>query len=348
MRLPLGDDSVRRMTQALLDDPVIPQVPTALTDVVEQYKSEMLAVDRKLLAGTDSAPTVQHHVSRACTAVVDGFRRQIARGDSDEEALAAYLFRETYPYFSMSRLIDRSYTKPRGYAGDYLTIEMVYKNRAAGDRRLGRYIDRWFLEIPASRAVKNRRRLLAGIISGLADANGGAPLQVTSIASGPARELFDVVAGDRVGVDLRATCLDIDTDALAHAKATACRARVTERFRFVHANAVKVALGRADVDLGAQDLVYSVGLIDYLQDDLVVALLDWIHDRLRPGGTIVVGNFDVANPDKPFMDHLLQWRLIHRSAADLEALFRRSKFAAAPDVRTEATGINLFASAQRA
>jgi extracellular factor (EF) 3-hydroxypalmitic acid methyl ester biosynthesis protein len=48
------------------------------------------------------------------------------------------------------------------------------------------------------------------------------------------------------------------------------------------------------------------------------------------------------------MDHLLEWRLIHRTSAELEALFRRSKFADAPlKVCTEATGINLFASTQR-
>jgi extracellular factor (EF) 3-hydroxypalmitic acid methyl ester biosynthesis protein len=165
-------------------------------------------------------------------------------------------------------------------------------------------------------------------------------LHVTSTASGPARELFDVLAGGDSGIDLHATCLDVDAEALAYAEATACQARATERFRFVRANAVKVALGRGGVELREQDLVYTIGLIDYLRDDLVVALLDWIHDRLRPGGTIIVGNFDVANPCKPFMDHLLQWRLIHRSAADLEALFRRSKFAKAPfQVRTEGTGI---------
>ncbi len=330
---------------------MLPQIPATLTDAVEQFKSEMLALDRELLAGDDNETVTQLQLSAACTAVADDFRRHIARGGADEDELAAYMFRETFPYFSMSRLIDRSYVKPRGYAGDYLTIEMVYKNQAAGDRRLGRYIDRWFLDIPASCAVKNRRRLLADTIAELAGTKAtraGAPLHVTSIASGPARELFDVLA-DHPGIDLHATCLDVDAEALAYAKAAACRARATERFRFVRANAVKVALGRDDIELREQDLVYTIGLIDYLRDDLVVALLDWIHDRLRPGGTIIVGNFDVANPCKPFMDHLLEWRLIHGSAADLEALFRRSKFATAPfQVRTEGTGINLFASTQRA
>jgi extracellular factor (EF) 3-hydroxypalmitic acid methyl ester biosynthesis protein len=335
------------MGRALVEDSPVPYVALELSDSVEQFKSEMLALDRELVGGTDEKIGVQERVSRACATVVSDFRRLIAFGEEDEEALAEYVFRETFPYFSMSRLIDRSYAKPRGYAGDYLTIEMVYKNEAVGDRRLGSYIDRWFLDIPASCAVKNRRGLLADIITQSARTNGTAPLRVTSIASGPAREVFDAMA-EGTGIDMHATCLDVDAEALAYTKAAAIRSQVADRFCFVQANAVKVALGRDAVHLPAQDLMYSVGLIDYLRDEHVVSLLDWIHDRLRPGGTVIVGNFDVGNPDKAFMDHVLDWRLIHRSTSQLEALFGRSKFADAPlEVRTESTGINLFASTQR-
>jgi hypothetical protein len=42
--------------------------------------------------------------------------------------------------------------------------------------------------------------------------------------------------------------------------------------------------------------------------------LNWIHERLRPGGTAIVADFDVANPSKAVMDHLLDWKLIHRTA----------------------------------
>jgi hypothetical protein len=82
------------------------------------------------------------------------------------------MFRDTFPYFTLSR-IDRSYAKPRGHAGDYLTIEMLYNNQAGGDRRLGPYIDRWALDLPASHAVKNRRRLLTDVIMGVAAENPG-------------------------------------------------------------------------------------------------------------------------------------------------------------------------------
>lgn len=167
------------------------------------------------------------------------------------------------------------------------------------------------------------------------------------MASGPARELFDALRNHHTR-ELRATCVEIDHDALAYTRDIATRTRVADRFCFAQAIAVKVALGRASMQLSDQDLLYTVGLIDYLPDELVVALLDRIHDRLRSGGTAIVGNFEVANPSKALMDHLLEWKLIHRSAQHLVALFAQSKFGDAPvDVRGESTGVNLFAFATR-
>jgi extracellular factor (EF) 3-hydroxypalmitic acid methyl ester biosynthesis protein len=189
--------------------------------------------------------------------------------------------------------------------------------------------------------------LLADIIIAVAAANQHHEVQVTSVGSGPACELFDALGSPHTG-ELRATCVDIDDAALAYTHEIANRTGVADLFRFVQANAVKVALGRASIPLADQDLVYTVGLIDYLSDELVIALLDWIHDRLRPGGTAIVGNFDVANPSKALMDHLLDWKLIHRSAQQLVDLFALSKFGDAPvDVRAEGAGVNLFAVATR-
>ena len=48
------------------------------------------------------------------------------------------------------------------------------------------------------------------------------------------------------------------------------------------------------------------------------------------------------------MDHVLEWRLIHRTADDLRGLFARSRFGDAPvDVRAEEQGINLCAFCTR-
>lgn len=77
-------------------------------------------------------------------------------------------------------------------------------------------------------------------------------------------------------------------------------------------NLIYLALGRRQLNLPPQDLVYSIGLIDYFNDQLVVKLAD-AHQILRPGGRLVLGNFHPSNPSKAFMDYVLDWRLLHRS-----------------------------------
>ncbi|WP_051288607.1 class I SAM-dependent methyltransferase [Mycobacterium sp. URHD0025] len=319
--------------------------PLALT--AASFKAAMTAVDRLIIDGRATNDEVQSRVTSACNALSDQIHIHLRTGTPGTDEMGAFVHRETYPYLGLSTLIDRSYTKPRGYAGDYLTLQMVYDDQPDGVRRLGPYVDRWFLDIPASRAVKNRRKLLRDIIVDAARARHGRPTAITSLACGPAREIFDVFS-EPDHPDIIATCLDIDEQALAYAESIAHSVGVTGRVSFLQANVVKVALGRQTLELAEQDLVYSIGLIDYLADHLVIKLLDWIFHCLRPGGTAIVGNFDIGNPDRAFMDHLLDWKLIHRSPQDLLNLYAQSEFGDAPvEVRREATGINLFASASR-
>jgi extracellular factor (EF) 3-hydroxypalmitic acid methyl ester biosynthesis protein len=187
--------------------------------------------------------------------------------------------------------------------------------------------------------------MMVETIRTLAAERTNGPLRVASLASGPARELFDVLAPPDAP-DVRALCIDIDSEALRFTSETAAALGVADRMTFAD-NLIKMAFGTGRTEVAPQHLIYSVGLIDYLEDDLVVALLDWIHLHLVPGGTTVIGNFDPCNPDRAYMTHLLDWPLIYRTAKHLRELFGRSRFADTEvDVRHEAAGVQLFAFAR--
>lgn len=319
-------------------------IPPKLVDTVEQFKFEMMLADRMVKESKHADAEIQEKVSAACQTIVSALREHIEREQHLEKGIGAYVFRETFSLFMLSRTVDRCYTKPRGYAGDFYTIEMMYNDEPAGDGRLGRFIDQWGLQLEACRAVKNRRGMLANAIRDVYRAHPARPLYVTSLASGPARELFDLFAPGSEPLDIKATCIDIDNQALAYAAGIADKLGVMDRFSFAQDNVVRLAHGRGRTVLKPQHMIYSIGLTDYLRDDLVVSLLNCMYDKLLPGGQVVIGNFGVNNPSKAFMDHVLEWELIHRSADDLRALFARSKFQNTPvDVRCEEAQVNLFA-----
>jgi len=324
-------------------------LPVTLIEAVEAFKTAMLDVDRALKGHLVVDDVAQREVSAGCDRVESAMREHIERNPDLEYAIGQYAFRETFPYFTRSRFVDRAFTKPRGYAGDFATIDMLYEDAAEGDGRLGPLIDRWTRWVPAARAVKNRRPLLAEAIrEAAADWRGSARMPVTSLAASPARELFDVVTGpDRVS--LFATCIDVDSQALAHTSAIANQLGVADQFVFAKDNVVRLARGRGQTVLDPQALIYSLGLTAYLDDEAVVQLIDWAFDHLLPGGTLILGSVLPSNPDKVYMDHILEWRLIHRSADHLRDLFDRSRFRSTRVLlRAEPAGVDLFATCRKA
>lgn len=251
---------------------------------------------------------------------------------------------EMLPYLLMSENCERWYAKPRGYAGDFLSIARMYDNEARGVGRLGPLLDRCFLDLAAVRAVQNRRAILAEEIQATVAACSGRTAHVTSLASGPAQEVFDVYETLPDPTVLKATLIDIDLQALAYVADRAAKKRFRRQLELANENLVYLATGRRRTTLTQQDLVYSVGLIDYFTDSFVIQLMSFIHGTLRPGGRLVLGNFHPRNVTKAIMDHVVDWKLIHRTEEDLSRLFQVSAFGRpCTRIRFEPQGVNLFA-----
>lgn len=256
---------------------------------------------------------------------------------------------ELMPYVLLGRTSERFYTKPRGYAGDYWMIELMYRNEPEGRTPVGRLVDRCFLSTPAAQAARNRRGLLAAEIARAVESHEGPAARITSLACGPAREVFDVFgAHDDDRDDLHATLLDIDHEALGFVAGEVAERSLGSHIDLVRGNLIHLALGKSETEIRDQDLIYSIGLVDYFSDDLVVRLLDLVHRMLRPGGRAVLGNFHPRSPSRAMMDHVLDWKLIYRTEEDMDRLFERSAFGRpATEVRFEQQGINLFAACLR-
>jgi CRP-like cAMP-binding protein/SAM-dependent methyltransferase len=272
-------------------------------------------------------------------------RHLFATSPSAADALGAKVQAEMLPYLLATDTMQRMYAKPRGYAGDFETIEHIYDQRAGGVG-VGIFIDRIFLDQAAPRAVRNRRKLLADRIVETVNRTSG-PASVMSLACGPAREVSDAFAALPRNKWPAVTLLDIDVDALQLALGRLTGEGCAQNVDVVNANLIRLALGREKLFLPGQDLIYSIGLIDYFSDEFVVRLLNWIHAGLAPGGEVILGNFHPRNPLKAAMDYVLDWKLIHRSEADMDRLFAASAFGGCKEIVFEETGINLFATGVR-
>jgi hypothetical protein len=87
--------------------------------------------------------------------------------------------------------------------------------------------------------------------------------------------------------------------------------------------------------LPPQDLIYSVGLLDYLSMRRVQELVRALFEKVAPGGQLIIGNMaDVAGGNQWPMEFICDWTLHYRSEAemhDMAALVSGATMTLRPD-----------------
>lgn len=269
-------------------------------------------------------------------------------GSDDVQRCYDFFRRQLAHLIYQSPLIERSYHKPLGYAGDFEMMALVYRNEELGGTLFAKCLSRYYINHPNARAVRNRAVYLHRRLDSVVRARAGKKLRILSVASGPAQEIQMLLEDE--SLDLGAVeieLLDQDITALQSAQQSLLRVAARRRapapaLRFVHkamANVVKGGL------TGPYDVIYSAGLFDYFSDALARRAAQRLHRLLDEGGELVVGNFCAVPQNRAFMELALDWELIYRSADELRALY--AGIAAAVEVDAEPQQINLFVTLRR-
>lgn len=322
-----------------------------IVETVEDYKNRFFKLSYRLQK--EPGDSIPEHLEKQGLDLMDELNFYLIgfdHSDLDQESknvVFRYAFREIFPYVMRSRFAERAYFKPKGYAGDFMMIEMIYGNNPDGDGKLGRIIDKWCLASIPAMAVRGRRQLLADQLEKISDAkiSGGGPINIMNLACGPNRELFDFIGRCNYSNAIEALCIDIDAEALQFTNQKTNTFTHGAAVRMMSENLIKWALNKTDQDFGKQDIIYSSGLTDYLDRDLFLALINKCYDHLKPEGVLIVGNFAPSNSGRSFMDHVLHWKLIYRDQNDLKDIFYDSPFGNNVEVMSEEQQINLFAMA---
>jgi SAM-dependent methyltransferase len=186
-------------------------------------------------------------------------------------------------------------------------IDRVYADQPGGWGWLGRRLDRYILDLPVHRAVRDRftfvtRSLAAAIRSQLAD--GTDRVAVLSAPCGLTRDLctaYEMVRREApdAGRRLRLYGLDLDFEGRV----------LEEAHRRAGAAGVPVRLVQADVLddttwswLGEQDGPFAVmnciGLAPWLSPEELAGLLRRFAAHLRPGGYVLLDRFNRGKHDK--------------------------------------------------
>ncbi len=249
------------------------------------------------------------------------------RFDQEQKDLIGnWIHQEFIAFCLLGTWPSRSLRKPQDIAGDHHTIKQIYDDGDQERRQVGHVVNYCFLNEPACKAVKNRKDYIVHRILDLI-AKSSNQVNVASIASGPAEELllvYDML--DRDGKkELKATAIDLDFRACAFVNDEIQSNKLQNYFSVVNGNVLKAGTLPNSVK-GNQDLVYSMGLIDYFSEGLAIKTVNNMFDMLKPGGEVIIGNFHDSCNSRIFLDYLLDWELIYRTEDDMRAIFSKSRF----------------------
>jgi extracellular factor (EF) 3-hydroxypalmitic acid methyl ester biosynthesis protein len=277
---------------------------------------------------------------------VMAFAQEIA-GESDDVKKQAveFLRHKLHDLIYQAPFAQRVYSKPLGYAGDFEMMNLIYRSENLGKTLFARCLQRYYINEPSAQAVRNRVDYFAEKITELVKSHPetGEPIRILSVACGPAMEWQKLVPVLPDNVQLEVDLLDQDEQALLSTQRQIKRllARYPEksiRFRYLN-KAIKNIIVRG-TERQNYDLVYSSGLFDYLSDSASAMAASRLLDSVKPGGRLIIGNFNVGNPNQLVMDYALDWPLIYRSKEDLIDLFKYLEGSIL--IESEPLGINLF------
>lgn len=223
--------------------------------------------------------------------------------------------------------------KPYGYAGDFSMIDQIYTLKESDNPKY-KIWDKYFHSQSAPIAVRNRKEYFKKIL--IEKLSKQTSLSLLNVASGPARDLFELYSGLEKNQNVTTTCVEMDKDAIAFAKNL--NGKFLDQITFVQSN-----IFRHKESL-KYDVIWSAGLFDYFNDKAFVMILSRFREWLKPGGEIIIGNFNEANnPSRNYMEIFGEWYLHHRRDEQLIDLAEQAGFEKrAISVGKEEENVNLF------
>jgi len=289
----------------------ISELLEALTIVGEEFSSKVLTARTKHCVAGHYARLRGNNIIQALI--------PFALSSKEANKMVGMVFRNSMKaIYEQSGIMNQSLNKPYGNPGDFSLLELVYEESAHpySTTAVGRAIDQWAIHSGLATAVVDRKNALRLFIEefGKVRNQSGVRSNILSIASGAARELRELPLD--VLEHFNVKLLDIDPKGMAYAKAFFDTRPVALNVETIEANALSSDTAARLVEQGLNDLVYSFGLYDYLNDELLLKSIAVGLDTLKQEGTFIFCLKDHRFFDAWLYDWMMNWRFYPRVKAD--------------------------------
>lgn len=220
---------------------------------------------------------------------------------------------------------NRSFFKPMGYPGDFQIMNYFYDHEAEGDTTYSRYLH--MLGLISGRPVVKRMEYISQHLEHLAKDKSNTQqgmAHIMSIGSGPAREIQRFLEKNYNQDDsYSVTLVDQEKQALDYGINAAYRSLAPSTSNVIisgmHTSFTEMLRPNNTFrHLPNQNLIYSAGLVDYLNPNLARNLTRKLYEYLAPGGTLLIGNVNDTSVGMYWStEFILDWTLYYRDEQEM-------------------------------
>jgi extracellular factor (EF) 3-hydroxypalmitic acid methyl ester biosynthesis protein len=298
---------------------------------LEVFTRDLALIEKEIEASASSGfdEALYSRLSETVQASIEACREFESKCGEDKKGLLQVqtTFRkEIYPFFKKCWSANRAMTKPTGFPGDFEMLCKIY-----GDKRestgLGVYLEHLFMELPLAWAVRGRLDMARKFLTQEVETRRGShePIRILDIASGPCREYMNWPS-QLPAIDVLA--MDSDPRAIEYVNTTVATQMPTpSRLSSIQYNAFRTRSSEATIQkFGKFDIIYSVGLCDYLTDDVLVKLLSAWHETLSDNGVLFVAFKDTCRYDQTIYQWHFDWFFYQRTVKDVLELYEKAGF----------------------
>lgn len=290
-----------------IDKSVKPEIIDFFKKDVATYIEHLGCIENEIKEGNVDPDKTQTLLNNATNQVVmRGFELENLLGHKSLSEKIKAVFRELIiRWMGQSLIMKRALEKPRGYPGDYETLEYVYNNKPVSEK-IGYFFEKGFLESELCVAVRNRKDKMAQILKEFL--NELSKANVLNLACGSCKEIKDIAQSSSFNSRVKFVCVDHDEMALGYAQKGLNDINAT----FVKEDIVRAVISGTKDLFKDKSLIYSIGLIDYLPDRILKKLIQLCYEGLEPGGRLIVSHKDRGKYIPIREDWLTDWKFVPR------------------------------------
>jgi SAM-dependent methyltransferase len=299
-------------------------------DELQRHVFEFMALDHGEVREEELYHRLLAVVHQICASILTCEQAELTR----EEIV--HILEPVRRVHARSPFVARLQQWPRGYPGDFETVEYLVSGVNQAQDLLARSCEAYALSRAIAQQHRNKVQHQASRILRTMLANPG-KTRIASIACGSCpdlrsiREQLPALAGE---IWLN----DIDPDALHFSRASL---RDVDPHLIVREGDAISSVRR--LPRGAFDLVLSGGLFDYLDDRPAALLIQLAYRLLVEGGVFFFTNIATGNPYRTLIEYFGDWMLLERTEEDIYQLCENAGIGRGNvTIRREETGLALL------